>query len=79
MFVGPQWRLLRFPGVAIWENFEVLGELVTYSFYYVEATTKIKSYLHLCTYPRKVLSAWAEVWRIPWSSVAPITVFEFLG
>ena len=44
------------------------------SSYQVEATTWIKSYLHLGPYPDKVFSAGGTVWSIPWSSTVPITV-----
>ena len=47
--------------------FEVLGGLVTYSSYQVEATTKIKLYRHLVPYPRKVFSTGGTVSTIPCS------------
>ena len=53
--------------------FEVLVGLVTYSSYQGKATTKIKSYLYLGLYPRKVFSAWTEVWSILRPSTVPIT------
>ena len=67
-----QRRLLWLPEVAIWTIFEFQGELVTYGSYQVKATTCLKSYIYLCTYPRKVFSAWAEVWSIPWPSTTSI-------
>ena len=73
VFLVPQRRLLRLPGVAIWDIFEVLDGLMTCSSYQVEATTKIKSYIHLGTYPGKVVSAGGTVWSIPWPSTVPIT------
>ena len=42
------------------------------SSYQVKTTTYLKSSLFLCTYPRKVFSAWAEVWTIPRPSSASI-------
>ena len=77
VYFGPQQRLLRLPGVAIWADFRGSGRvgdvLVIYTSYQVEATTKIKLYPHLVLYPCKVFSASTEVWRIPWPSTAPIT------
>ena len=73
MVLGPQQSLLRLPGVAIWEIFVILGGLVTYCSYQGEPTAKLKSYRHLCTYPRKVVSAWTEDWSIPRPSTASIT------
>ena len=46
---------------------------MTYSSYQVEATTWIKSYVDLGTYPGKVFSALTEVWIIPCPSTVPIT------
>ena len=45
---------------------------MTYSSYQVHSTTCLKTFLFLCTYPRKVFSAWTEDWTIPWPSTAPI-------
>ena len=62
MVVIPQRRLLLLPEVAIWEIFEFLAGLVIYSSYQVQQTTCLKTFHFLCTYPRKVFSAWTEVW-----------------
>ena len=70
--LGHQRRLLWLPEVAIWEIFEFLGGLVISSSYQVKTTTYLKSSLFLFPYPRKVFSAWTEVWIIPWPSTAPI-------
>ena len=43
-----------------------------YSSYQVQQATCLKSFLFLCTHPRKVFSAWAEVWVVPWPSTASI-------
>ena len=70
--LGHQRRLLWLPEVAIWEIFEFLGGLVIHSSYQVKTTTYLKSSLLLCTYPRKVFSAWTEVWSGAWPSTASI-------
>ena len=41
----------------------------------VKSTTYLKSFHFLCTYPRKLFSAWTEVWTGTWPSTASITVF----
>ena len=46
--------------------------MLTYRPYQVEATTKMKSSIRLCSYAGKVFSAWTEVWSIASSSTAPI-------
>ena len=46
--------------------------LVIYSSYQVQQTTCLKTFHFLCTYARKVFSAWAEVWSISWPSTEPI-------
>ena len=73
VFLVPKRYLLRLPGVAIWDIFEFLDGLVIYSLYQVEATTWIKSYVDLGTYPRKVFSALTEVWTGTGSSRTNIT------
>ena len=52
--------------------FEFLGGLVIYSSYQVQQITYLKSFHFLFTYPRKVFSAWTEVWTGAWPSTAPI-------
>jgi len=42
--LAPQRRLLRLPGVAIWEIFEILGELVIHSSHHVSTNPEIKPY-----------------------------------
>ena len=44
---------------------------MTYRSYQVEATTKIKSYIYLGTYLRKVFRAWTEVGTVPSPSSVP--------
>ena len=53
--------------------FEIRGGLVTCSSCHVRPTTRVQSHRCLGMYPRKVSSAWTEVWSIPWPSTAPIT------
>ena len=72
VFLGPQRRLLRLQGVAIWEVFEFLGGLVIYHSHHVNTNPEIKPYRYLCTYPSKDSSAWTEVWSIAWPSKASI-------
>ena len=43
-----------------------------YSSYQVQQITYLKSFHFLFTYPRKVFSAWTEVWTGAWPSTAPI-------
>ena len=69
--LGPQGSLLWLPEVAIWKIFEILSGLI-YIAYQVQPTTCLKSFHFLCTYPRKVFSALAEVWSIPWPSTTSI-------
>ena len=45
---------------------------MTYRSYQVEATTKIKSYIYLGTYLRKVFRAWTEVGTVPSPSTAHV-------
>jgi len=46
---------------------------VTYSSYLIEATTWIKSYIHLGTYANEDLSAWTKVWICIGPATAPIS------
>ena len=46
---------------------------MTYSSYLIEATTWIKSYIHLGSYQGKVFSAGSTVWGFSWPSTVPIT------
>ena len=55
--------------------FEFLGGLVIYSSYQVQRTTCLKSSLFLCTYPRKVFSAWTEVPTVSDSYLVPNGVY----
>ena len=71
----PPMSLLRLPVVAIWKVSEFPGRLIIYGSYLVTATTYLKSFHFLCTYPSKVSGAWTEVWTIPWSSTMPIIAF----
>ena len=72
LVLAPQRRLLWLPEVAIGTIFEFLGGLVIDSSYQVDATTCLKSFHFLCAYPRKVVSAWTEVWTGAWPSTASI-------
>jgi hypothetical protein len=55
-------------------DFWVSGRAGTYSSYQVKPTTCLKSFHFLCTYPRKVFSAWIEVSAITFPPSASITV-----
>ena len=58
--------------VAIWTIFEILGGLMISTTRQVQPTSCLKLFCFLCTYPRKVFSAWAEVWVPTLPSTASI-------
>ena len=65
--LDPQRSSIMVPGGRSGQNcniFEFLGGLVIYKSYQVQQTTYLKSFHFLCTYPRKVFSAWAAVWSM---------------